>query len=232
MNERRSIIVEFPVCWPTGLIWTMMRSHEIDPMLVDLGLAQKSQEASRELPFDLYLTFVFGLGTFFHVVGDMIATFVPIVQQAAVFAVNESTREPLPRQKENTVHFVFRGDFVMFLFAMPLQGFEGGANLRTPPAAPAFVAVVIVVFVPFPVGFSVDDQFFSTLKMKSAETRIAWLRSASCSLYFGNCVWKHKTRKRQARICRYSAPVGKDRGATTACVSGRCATRYRPERYG
>ena len=233
MNECRSIIVELPIRRPTRLVRAMMRSHEVDPILVDLGLTQKPQEADRELPFGLYSIFLFELGTFFHVVGDMIAALVPIVQQAAVIAVNEATREPLSRQKENTVHFVFGGDFVVLLFAMAFQGFERGADLRTPPAAPAFVAVVIVVLVSFPVGFSVDDQLLSTLKMKGAETGIARLGRASRRLYFGNCIWdrSHEAGKRKARVCGYSAPVRKGRGATAACVSGR-ATGNCPERYG
>jgi hypothetical protein len=133
----------------------------------------------------------------------MIAAFVPIVQQAAVIAVNEATCEPLSRQEEDTVYFVFGGNFIMLLFAMAFQGFERGADLRTPPAAPAFVAVVVVILVPLPVGFSVDDQLFSTLEMKGAETGIAWLRSASCGLDFGNCIGDrcHKARKRKAGVC-------------------------------
>ena len=114
----------------------------------------------------------------------MIAALVPIVQQAVEFTIDEATRVPLPRQKVDTSYFIFRESFIVFLLVMPLQGFEGGACLGTGQATPDFIAVVVVVFVPLPVRFSVDDQRISTLMMKGAKAGIAWSGGPSCTLHF------------------------------------------------
>jgi hypothetical protein len=62
------------------------------------------------------------------------------------------------------------------ILAVCLERLERTKYLGTPAAAPELVAVVESLFVPFPVGLSVQDLLFTELLVERAKARIVRLQ--------------------------------------------------------